>query len=43
MTVIPYLPENIRTPSKLVTAIRSRRGGKLLNLDRKSPICYRME
>lgn len=34
MTIIPYLPENIQTPSKLVTAIRSRRGGKLLNLDR---------
>ncbi len=34
MPVIPYLPEDIQNPPELVTAIRSRRGGKLLNLDR---------
>jgi alkylhydroperoxidase family enzyme len=32
---IPYLPDNAQTgPEELVNAIRSRRGGKLLNLDR---------
>lgn len=34
MPVIPYLPENIKEPHDLVTAIRTRRGGTLLNLDR---------
>ena len=34
MPVIPYQPEDIQTPAELVAAIRSRRGGKLLNLDR---------
>lgn len=34
MPVVPYLPENIQEPQDLITAIRARRGGKLLNLDR---------
>lgn len=34
MPVVPYQPENIQEPSELVAAIRSRRGGTLLNLDR---------
>ncbi|MBN1959220.1 MAG: carboxymuconolactone decarboxylase family protein [Desulfuromonadales bacterium] len=34
MPVIPYLPNDLQEPVDLVTAIRSRRGGELLNLDR---------
>jgi len=34
MPVIPYLPADIEEPRELVTAIRARRGGTLLNLDR---------
>ena len=34
MPVIPYVPEDIREPQDLVDAIRARRGGSLLNLDR---------
>ncbi len=34
MPVVPYKPEDIHEPCDLVDAIRSRRGGKLLNLDR---------
>ena len=34
MPVIPYLPDNIEVPAATVTAIRQRRGGKLLKLDR---------
>src|SRR6185436_18959263 len=31
---IPYKPHNISEPKELVDAIRARRGGTLLNLDR---------
>jgi len=34
MPVIPYKSNDIRKPAELVAAIRSRRGGTLLNLDR---------
>jgi len=34
MPRIQYQPADIETPEDLVTAIRARRGGKLLNLDR---------
>jgi len=34
MRVIPYLPADIDEPRELVAAIRARRGGALLNLDR---------
>ena len=34
MARIPYQPADIETPEDLVTAVRSRRGGTLLNLDR---------
>lgn len=34
MPRIPYLPPDIDTPQELVAAIRARRGGTLLNLDR---------
>jgi len=34
MPRIKYLPTDVATPEKLVTAIRQRRGGVLLNLDR---------
>ncbi len=34
MPVIPYLPQDIQEPRELVAAIRTRRGGRLLNLDR---------
>jgi len=34
MPVIPYLPQDIDEPRELVAAIRARRGGALLNLDR---------
>lgn len=34
MSVIPYLPHDIAEPRELVDAIRARRGGTLLNLDR---------
>ena len=34
MPVVPYKPEDIQDPFDLVDAIRTRRGGKLLNLDR---------
>lgn len=34
MPVVPYQPENIQEPSELVEAIRFRRGGTLLSLDR---------
>jgi alkylhydroperoxidase family enzyme len=34
MPLIPYLPQDLAEPRELVTAIRERRGGALLNLDR---------
>ncbi len=34
MPHIPYLPADIDSPEELVTSIRTRRGGTLLNLDR---------
>ena len=34
MPVIPYQPQEIDEPAEIVTAIRNRRGGTLLNLDR---------
>ena len=34
MKVIPYVPSDIEEPRAVVTAIRARRGGRLLNLDR---------
>jgi alkylhydroperoxidase family enzyme len=34
MPRIPYLPEDPEAPADLVAAIRARRGGRLLNLDR---------
>ena len=34
MSVIPYVPKDIDEPRELVAAIRARRGGTLLNLDR---------
>jgi len=34
MSIIPYKPEDIYEPRDLVEAIRARRDGKLLNLDR---------
>jgi len=34
MPVIEYVPETIAAPEDLVAAIRNRRGGRLLNLDR---------
>jgi len=34
MPVIPYLPQEVDEPRELVAAIRARRGGTLLNLDR---------
>lgn len=34
MPVIPYVPADIDEPRELVEAIRRRRGGELLNLDR---------
>ncbi|MCK5826433.1 MAG: carboxymuconolactone decarboxylase family protein [Desulfuromusa sp.] len=34
MPAVPYQPENIQEPSELIAAIRFRRGGTLLNLDR---------
>lgn len=34
MPVVPYKPEDIQEPCELVDAIRARRGGILLNLDR---------
>lgn len=34
MPRIPYLPADLRDPTDLVDAIRARRGGALLNLDR---------
>jgi len=34
MGVIPYQPKDIACPGELVAAIRARRGGTLLNLDR---------
>ncbi len=34
MPVVPYKPEDIQEPCELVDAIRARRGGVLLNLDR---------
>jgi AhpD family alkylhydroperoxidase len=34
MRVIPYQPQDIDEPRELVAAIRARRGGRLLNLDR---------
>ena len=32
--IIPYLPSDIREPAELVDAIRARRGGQLIHLDR---------
>ena len=34
MAVVPYQPQDLACPSELVAAIRARRGGTLLNLDR---------
>ena len=34
MRVIPYVPSDLDEPHELVAAIRARRGGTLLNLDR---------
>lgn len=34
MAGIPYVPADLREPATLVAAIRARRGGELLNLDR---------
>ena len=34
MSVVAYVPESIDEPRELVAAIRARRGGTLLNLDR---------
>jgi len=34
MSVVPYLPKDTAEPRELVAAIRERRGGTLLNLDR---------
>jgi len=34
MPAIPYQPKDLAEPSELVAAIRARRGGTLLNLDR---------
>jgi alkylhydroperoxidase family enzyme len=34
MPVIPYQPENLQDPVELISAIRTRRGGQLLKLDR---------
>ena len=34
MAAIPYQPQDLAEPRDLVAAIRARRGGKLLNLDR---------
>ena len=34
MSVIPYQPQDLAEPRELVAAIRARRGGTLLNLDR---------
>ena len=34
MPLIPYLPADIAEPAELVAAIRQRRGGELINLDR---------
>lgn len=41
MPRIPYVPEDISEPANVVDAIRKRRGGRLINLDRQllhSPI-----
>ena len=35
MPRIPYVPEDIAQPAHVVDAIRKRRGGKLINLDRQ--------
>lgn len=32
--IVPYLPANLAEPAELVNAIRARRGGSLINLDR---------
>ena len=34
MAAIPYQPQDLAEPRDLVAAIRARRGGRLLNLDR---------
>ena len=34
MPIIPYKSEDIQEPAELIAAIRTRRGGTLLNLDR---------
>ena len=34
MAAVPYQPQDLAEPRDLVAAIRARRGGKLLNLDR---------
>lgn len=34
MPRIPYLPSDLHEPAELVSVIRARRGGRLLNLDR---------
>ncbi len=34
MSRIPYKPSDLAEPTELVAAIRARRGGQLLNLDR---------
>lgn len=32
--LIPYVPEDLAEPKEIVDAVRKRRGGKLMNLDR---------
>ena len=34
MPRIPYVPEDIQEPADVVSAVRARRGGKLISLDR---------
>jgi alkylhydroperoxidase family enzyme len=34
MPRVPYLPADLREPAEIVDAVRARRGGHLLNLDR---------
>jgi alkylhydroperoxidase family enzyme len=34
MSAIPYVPADLQQPATIVAAIRARRGGRLLNLDR---------
>lgn len=34
MPRVPYVPTDLREPAEIVNAVRARRGGRLLNLDR---------